>query len=93
MAVADAALDLDAGDFGGPIETSTGAVLFEVVERKHFDARQFEEEKVSTREMLESQQLNEILAVLVDKRRAEMNIEFDPQLLANFGLDGDTADS
>lgn len=91
--VAAAALDLDQGAVGGPIETPGGSVLFEVIDRRHFDPEQFAEERESTLETLESQRLNELLSVLLEKRRAEMNIEFDPQLLATFELDGEIAGS
>lgn len=91
--VADAALDLDEGGFGGPLETADGSVLFEVIERRHFDAQQFAEEKNSTRETLEAARLNELLGVLLEERRAEMDIRYDPRLLATFGLEGEATDS
>jgi peptidyl-prolyl cis-trans isomerase D len=89
-AVAKASLELDEGGFGGPLESADGSVLFEVVERRYFDSQQFAEERDSTREALESERLNEILGVLLEQRRAEMDIRYDPQLLANFGLEGQT---
>lgn len=91
--VAEAALELDEGGVGGPVETADGAVLFEVVERRHFDSQQFAEEKGSTKETLESQRLNELLGALLEERRSQMEIRYDPQLMANFGLDSPTTDS
>jgi peptidyl-prolyl cis-trans isomerase D len=91
--VAEAALELDEGGVGGPVETADGSVLFEVVERRHFDSQQFAEEKGSTKEALESQRLNELLGTLLEERRSQMEIRYDPQLMANFGLDNPTTDS
>ena len=76
--VAEAALELDEGGFGGPVETADGSVLFEVVERRHFDSKQFAEEKSSTKETLESQRLNELLGALLEERRSQMEIRVRP---------------
>ena len=91
--VAEAALDLNEGGFGGPLDIADGSVLFEVVERRHFDSQQFAEEKDSTKQTLESERLNELLGVLLEERRAEMDIHYNPQLLADFGLDGQATGS
>jgi peptidyl-prolyl cis-trans isomerase D len=86
-ALANAALDLEEGAFGGPVEIDDGAVLFEVVERRHFDPATFTEEKENTRQTLEAEQLNDLLTVMLDARREEADIVFDPQLLATFAAD------
>jgi peptidyl-prolyl cis-trans isomerase D len=89
--LAEAALDLEEGTFGGPVEVDDAAVLFEVVERRYFDPATFAEEKESTRQTLEAQRLNELLSVMLDVRRAEADIVFDPQLLATFAADEQSA--
>jgi peptidyl-prolyl cis-trans isomerase D len=92
-AVIEAALGLDEGAIGGPLEYDQGAVLFEVVQRKRFDPQIFAEEKDGTREMLENQRLAELLSALLDQRRQELQVRYDPQILANFGIDQATTGS
>ena len=86
-AVIDAALELDAGQIGGPVESALGAVLFEVAERKTFDAEEFEAEKTSVRSSQESERLNQLIASLIELRRRDLTPKYDAQVLANFGID------
>lgn len=85
--VIEAALTLEEGQRSEPIETDTGAVLFEVVERKTFDRSQFEEEKEATRSGEEAQRVNQLMASLIELRRRDLAPTFDRQLLANFGIE------
>jgi peptidyl-prolyl cis-trans isomerase D len=85
-AVATAALELDPGAFGGPIGETQGAVLFEVVERKRFDAAEFEANKESTRSQLVAERASEVLTSLIAARREEMGVEYDPSFIENFQL-------
>ena len=82
-----AALGLGEGQLGGPVETATGAVLFEVVERKVFDPAAFEEAKEETRQGQETQQLNQLMASLVELRRRDLTPTYDPQVFSNFGIE------
>ena len=83
-ALARAALALDEGAFGGPMQADDGAVLFEVVERLRFDAESFEQEKDSTRLELVNQRANEMLGSLITARREELGVEYDPSFFENF---------
>jgi parvulin-like peptidyl-prolyl isomerase len=84
--VAAAALALEVGEFGGPLPNQNQVLLFEVVERQHFDPQQFEAQKDEAREDLRSRRLNQLLASLVAQRREELSVTYDPQLLRNFEL-------
>ncbi len=86
--VTAAALELEVGQVGGPIALDDGAVLFEVLERELFDAARFAEEKESERNALRDQRFGELLASLIEARREELGVSYDPQLVANFDLDG-----
>lgn len=86
--LAEAALALEPGQIGGPFETAGGAVLFEVVERKTFDPEAFGEAAEEKRRELREQRLNEIRTALIQKRRRELEPQYDSQVLANFGIEG-----
>lgn len=85
--VAQAALDADEGSVVGPIATDSGALMFEVVERVRMDPGEFEKQKASTRETLARQRAGQLVSALIAERREKLDVSFDPQLLANFGLD------
>ena len=84
--LATAALALEPGAVDGPIPLGGEAVLFEVVERVHFDPLEFAEAEQALREELLNQRSSQLLATLVQKRREELQVRFDPQLVENFGL-------
>ncbi len=82
-----AAFSVDDGAVGGPIATDLGVVMFELVERQLMDPVEFESQKLATRASIESQRAAQLMAALVAERRRELKVSFDPQLLANFGVD------
>ncbi len=84
--VASAALALEVGDFAGPLRHENQVLLFEVLERQHFDPQEFETQRQETREAVRSERLNQLLASLVTQRRDEMGVTYDEQLLRNFEL-------
>ncbi len=85
--VAQAALNADEGSVVGPIATDSGALMFEVVERVRMDPGEFEEQRASTRETISRQRAGQLVAALIAARRQELEVSFDPQLLATFALD------
>lgn len=89
--VIEAALSLEAGQWGGPLESSQGAVLFEVTSRQKFDPAKFEEEKSATRADQESERLNQLLTSLIELRRRDLTPKYDAQVLANFGIESPDA--
>ncbi len=80
------ALRLDVGELGGPVVLDRSAVLFEVAERTRFDPVQFEQDKAETRDTLLEERLAQMLAALVARRRDELEVRYDTQLLRNFDL-------
>lgn len=85
-AIARAALGAESGSLVGPIATDGGAVVFEVLERVAVDPAQYALERDATREGLERQRAAQLVSALIAKRRQELDISFDPQLLANFDI-------
>ena len=84
--VAKQALALQAGQFGGPIETPQGGVLFQVSERKSFDSVAFAASKDTTRSSLESAALNDLLQALIERERQELGVDYNRQLLEQWGV-------
>ena len=83
-AVARAALELEVGEVGGPVSTPAGPVLFEVTAREHFDPATLEETADSIREQLIGEKVGALLQSLVERRRAELEINFSRQFLETF---------
>jgi peptidyl-prolyl cis-trans isomerase D len=84
--LAKAALALNTGQMGGPVADAQGALLFEVKERKSWDPIQFAAAREQTRESLRRQKLNDLESSLLEQRRREMDVTFNPQLLEQFGI-------
>jgi peptidyl-prolyl cis-trans isomerase D len=88
-AVVQEALKLPPGGIGGPLETPSGAVLFEVVERKTFDPTAFAAARETTRASLERSEVNRLLGSVLDQKKRELKVNYDRPLLEQFGLLGD----
>jgi len=84
--LAKAAMALDPGQLGGPVSDAQGAVLFEVKERKSWDPIQFAAAREQTREQVRREKLNALEAALLEKRRRELDVRFDPAVLEEFGI-------
>lgn len=85
--VVEAALGMEVGGRGAPVKTRQGAVLFEVTERSHFDAAEYEKAKAETREKQEEEQLQETVGILIAQRRRELVPQYGAGVLSNFGMD------
>lgn len=90
--LARAALALQPGQLGEPVADVQGAVLFEVKERKSWDPIQFASAREQTRATLEQEKLGQLLSSLVERRKREIGVEFNRQLLDQFGISPDAAD-
>ena len=90
-ALVAAALAGKAGDIGAPIQTEQGAVLFQITERKGFDAVAFAAERTQTREALERNEVNRLLGSIIEQRKREAKVQYDKPLLEQFGMLGDEA--
>ncbi len=83
----DAALALEAGDVGGPLASPSGAVLFEVSERKHFDPVSFEAGKESSREQLRAQRVNSLVGAWIQSKLTDLDFQYTPQMVEMFDLE------
>lgn len=84
--LAKAAMALNPGQMGGPVSDAQGAVLFEVKERKSWDPIQFAAAREQTREQVRREKLNSLESALLEKRRRELDVRFDPAVLEDFGI-------
>ncbi|HWN44891.1 MAG TPA: peptidyl-prolyl cis-trans isomerase [Thermoanaerobaculia bacterium] len=84
--LAKAAMALSPGQLGGPVNDAQGALLFEVKERKSWDPIQFAAAREQTREQVRRGKLDALQASLIEKRRRELEVRFDPVVLEEFGI-------
>ena len=82
-----AALELEAGEIGGPVETASGAVLFEVIERTHFDPATFETEKDQKRGLLRQQRFGQLVGSWLQSRLDELDVQYTPAMVEMFELE------
>ncbi len=75
---------LSAGQFGGPVDTPFGAVLFEVTERESFDPALFDPE--ATRNELLNERNQTMLQSLLQNLREELGVRYTQDFIENFGL-------
>jgi peptidyl-prolyl cis-trans isomerase D len=85
-AVLDAVFAAKAGELKGPIIVAErGAVVLRVESVSPFDPAAFEKEKDALRESLRGQKSNRLLQALVQKRRSDLKVEFNRELLSRMG--------
>lgn len=82
----NAALALEPGELGGPISTDRGEVLFEVVDREHFDAEAFEASKEDRRRELAAQRVQSLLQSLIERRRLELGVTYTESFIERFEI-------
>ena len=75
---------LSAGQFGGPVDSPFGGVLFEVTERESFDPAQFDQE--ATRNELLSERTLTMLQSVLGRLRQEVGVSYTQDFIENFGL-------
>lgn len=83
-ALTEAALASSPGQVGGPVASRLGAVLFQVVERKSWDAQQFAKEKGETRNRLEAQEVQRLLGSIIESR-IRADLKYSPRFIATYG--------
>ncbi|HEX5854045.1 MAG TPA: SurA N-terminal domain-containing protein [Thermoanaerobaculia bacterium] len=85
-AVLDAVFAAKPGELKGPIAVAErGAVVLRVDSVSPFDPAAFEKEKDALREGLRGQKSNRLLQALVQKRRSDLKVEFNRELLSRMG--------
>jgi peptidyl-prolyl cis-trans isomerase D len=80
------ALSLPAGQVGGPVADTRGAVLFLVTERKGWEPAKFAAAKEQTRQSLQQQKLGSILGALLERRKRELGVDYNRKLLESLGV-------
>ena len=88
--VIESALSLEEGQWGDPVESDQGAVLFQVTARQKFDPAEFDKDKAATRSSQQAERLNQLIASLIELRRRDLTPKYDAQVLANFGIEQPT---
>ncbi|MEJ2085577.1 MAG: SurA N-terminal domain-containing protein [Acidobacteriota bacterium] len=84
--IVDLALDSEVGAVEGPLVQNRDLVVFEVTARTHYDPTEFEKNRDEAKETLRAEKVNQIMTSLINQRREEMGVRYDPQLLENFNL-------
>jgi|CXWL01.1.fsa_nt_gi peptidyl-prolyl cis-trans isomerase D len=84
--VIDAAFKGQAGELVGPVKSTQGAVLLRITERKGFNAIEFNQEKDSLRDRLESEKLNQLVGSLIQSRRQEAKIDYNSAFAEQLGV-------
>jgi hypothetical protein len=73
------------------VSDAQGAILFEVKDRKSWDPIQFAAAREQTRESVRREKLNALESSLLERRRRELDVQFNPQILEKFGIETGTA--
>ncbi|HEX7613897.1 MAG TPA: SurA N-terminal domain-containing protein [Thermoanaerobaculia bacterium] len=85
-AVLDAVFSAKPGELKGPLAVAErGAVVMRIDSVTPFDQAAFEKEKEVVREGLRGKKSNQLLQALVQKRRSDLKIEFNRELLSRMG--------
>lgn len=84
--VVEAALDMPVGALSPALETTNGAMLFEVMERNRFDKGTFETQKAQIRKQEEDKRLSQLTTSLIEQRRRDLAPQVDAQLVEQYGL-------
>ncbi len=83
-----AAMEQPVGTVGGPVSVAGSALLYQVASRTGVDPLQFAQQKDSLRQQLEQEQINALLTSLINQRRQQVGVTYDPQLLEELGMTG-----
>jgi peptidyl-prolyl cis-trans isomerase D len=85
-AVNEAALAAEQGDLVGPVETPQGPVLFEVTERRGFDAEELASQSEEIRARLAQERFDRLISSLIlERKRQEGGIRPSRQLQEQIG--------
>jgi len=85
-AVLDAVFSAKAGETKGPVAVDArGVVVFRVESVTPFDAAAFDKEKDAIREQLRGQKASRVLQALIQRKRADLRVEFNKEFLSQMG--------
>jgi peptidyl-prolyl cis-trans isomerase D len=78
------------GVTAGPVAAVGNALLYEVSSRTGLDPAVFAQQKDGLRQQMEQEQVSALVSSLVNARKQELGVTYDPQLLKTMGLDAQT---
>jgi peptidyl-prolyl cis-trans isomerase D len=81
------------GQVGGPVPDARGAVVFQVLERKSWEPAKFAQEKDQLRTRLQGEKLSRLLGTLLEQRKRDLGVTYNPKLLEYYGIAGAAAQS
>jgi hypothetical protein len=87
------ALGMRVGQVGGPVADPMGPVLFQVTERKTWNPQEFQAAKAQTRERLEREQVGRLVQSIIEQRRRDLGLRYNPSLLDALGITGEAPGS
>jgi hypothetical protein len=88
-AILDAAFTVKPGETAGPFEVSgRGALVLRVEQQTPFDKAGFETQKDTIRESLKTQKSDRMMQAMISRRRNELKVERNDELLKRFGAGG-----
>jgi peptidyl-prolyl cis-trans isomerase D len=83
--ILDAAFAANVGGLAGPFAVAgRGAVILKVVEKTPFDKAAFDAQKEKLKESLKTQKSGRLLQAMILRRRADMKVEINKDLIARF---------
>lgn len=74
------------GALVGPVSVAGSAVLYEVASRHGMDPAAFAKQKDGLRQQLEQEQVGSLITSLINMRKQELGVTYDPQLVKQLGL-------
>jgi peptidyl-prolyl cis-trans isomerase D len=80
------------GTLGGPVAIPGRALLYRVVGRKSGDPATAQQVKQGIRDQLEREQIDALLGSLINARKQELGVTYDPALLEQAGITGGEAE-
>jgi peptidyl-prolyl cis-trans isomerase D len=84
--LSEAVFALSQGEFGGPIQTIDGPVIFHVVERIEMDPVELESRRPELRERISQERIDALLSAIVSERRRKEGVTYLDDRLAALGV-------
>ena len=84
--LSEAVFELSQGEFGGPIQTIDGPVIFHVVERVEMDPAELESRRPELRDRITQERIDALLSAIVSERRRKEGVTYLDDRLAALGV-------
>jgi len=76
------------GAMGGPTAVAGSAVMYQVASKTGVDQAAFAKQKDTLRQQMEGEQVNGLLSSLINERKQQLGVTFDPQLVKSLESQG-----